>query len=291
MSARRRERTPPLASVLLGSLLICGLDTCCAGIPLGIDLGGHNSIVATARRGGIDVLVNEASKRQTPSVVAFDERQRLLGQSASTQQARSPSDCVADIKALLGIASLEAAQLVLRQPSAPLIDGDGAAPLVEVRLRGEARHFSATQLLAMLLHNLQRTAERETSDAVTECTIAVPLYFTAAQRRAVLDAAEIAGLKTCRLISDGAAAALDYALSRADLPVDEDHTVAIVDVGHLGAQVCVVAIRKDSLRILSHAYAPNVGGAVRAHRRAHAPSRIHASAHARHALRRSRSGP
>jgi molecular chaperone DnaK (HSP70) len=255
---------------------------------LGVDLGGANSVVATAQRGGVDVLVNEASRRQTPSVVAFTEQQRLLGQSAAPQQTSSPTDCVADIKALLGL-RLEAARRALRQPSAPLVDGaDNAEPLVEVLLRGEARRFSATQLLAMLLHQLHRCAEREAADALTECTIAVPLYFGPVQRRAVLDAAEIAGLRSCRLISDGAAAALDYALGRDSLPVDTDHHVAFVDAGASGVQVCVVAVRRDSLRILSHAYAADTGGAVRASTAAHARPRVTRTRtfrHTRHARR------
>ena len=231
---------------------------------VGIDLGGSNSVVAAAQRGGVDVLVNEASRRQTPSVVAFDERQRLLGQSGASQQARSPEDCVADVKTLLGL-SLEAARRAQRQPAAELVAADGADEdaTAVVRLRGESHRFTATQLLAMLLHHLQRTAERETGDAVSECTVAVPLHFGAAQRRAVLDAAEIAGLRGCRLISDGAAAALDYVLGRPELPADTDHHVAIVDAGHGGVQVCVVRFRRDSLRIMSHAFAADAGAAVR----------------------------
>ena len=266
----RRSRAPLTFGIFL--LILFNLSTVDAGV-FGVDLGGANSVVATARRGGVDVLVNEASRRQTPSTVAFDERQRLLGQSAASQQTKSPADCVADLKAIIGL-SLDDARLALRSPSPELVAGKAADadPLVEVKLRGKARRFSATQLLAMLLYQLHRCAEREADDALTECTIAVPLHFSAAQRRSVLDAAEIAGLKSCRLISDGAAAALDYALGRSDLPTDSDHHVAFVDAGHMGVQVCVVRMRRDSLSVLSHSYAAGAGGAVsdaRTHIHAH----------------------
>ena len=232
---------------------------------LGLDVGGANSVVATARQGGVDVLVNEASCRQTPSMVAFDERRRLLGQGAASQQASSPANCVAEIKALIGL-SLEAARNSQPQPSASIVEakGKGGGCLIEVRLRGEVRRFSATQLLAMLLHQLQRCAELEIGAAASsECTIAVPLHFTPSKRQAVLDAAAVAGLRGTRLISDGAAVALDYALGRPGLPADEDHLVAFVDAGYAGVQICIVAIRRDSLRLLSHAFAPGTGGAVR----------------------------
>lgn len=245
------------------SLLLATLPalTHCA---LGVDIGGANSAVATARQGGVDVLVNEASRRQTPSMVAFDERRRLLGQGAASQQTSSPANCVAEIKALIGL-TFDAAQKSQPQPSATIVEAKGSGGcLIEVRLRGEVRRFSATQLLAMLLHQLQRCAELEIGAAASsECTIAVPLHFTPSKRQAVLDAAAVAGLRGTRLISDGAAVALDYALGRPGLPVDEDHHVAFVDAGYAGVQICIVAIRRDSLRLLSHAFAPGTGGAVR----------------------------
>ena len=256
---------PPHIAALLPLLLALALRSVAASGALGVDLGSESSLVATARRGGIDVLVNEASRRSTLSVVGFDARQRLHGQDAAAQQVRSPHDCVADVKGLLGKRRLEAAKRALRRPCPELVSGESAdsPPLLEVQLRGEARRFSATQLLALLLHRLQRSAEREAGEPITECTIAVPLHFGSAQRRAVLDAAEIAGLKSCRLISDGAAAALDYALGRPQLPKDTDHHVAFVDAGHAGVQVCIVRVRSESLHILGHAYAPDAGGAVR----------------------------
>ena len=88
----RRARRACLAVALWAS------GACCSG-PIGIDVGTANSVVATPRRGGVDVLVNEASRRQTPSLVAFDEDQRLLGQSASSQQISKPEGCVSDPKA------------------------------------------------------------------------------------------------------------------------------------------------------------------------------------------------
>ena len=235
--------------------------------PLGIDVGGANSVVATTRNGGVDVIVNEASRRQTPSLVGFDKQQRLIGQRATTQLTSNPENCVGEIKALLGL-SLEKARQLEPKPLASLVDAKGASSSlsdlshVAVRLRGTEQYFSATQLLAMLLFQLQRYAEDELGSSTPDCTIAVPLHFTSAKRRAVLDAAQIAGLRGARLISDGTAAALDFALGRQDLPADQDHNVAFVDIGYNGMQICVVAIRCNSLRLLSHAFAPGVGGAV-----------------------------
>ena len=93
---------------------------------IGIDIGSANSVISTARRGGVDVLVNEASQRQTPSMVAFNAQRRLLGQSAAAQQTSSPADCVGEIKTLLGLTLAEARRLD-PLPAAMLVEAEGGA--------------------------------------------------------------------------------------------------------------------------------------------------------------------
>ena len=150
---------------------------------LGIDVGSANSVVAVTRRGGVDVVANEATKRQTPSVIAFDERRRFMGESASALRSSRPRGCVVGIKALLGC-------------------DDSEAGSDQVDYLGSKRAFSPVQIFAMLLHHLHLTAEREHGSALPECALAVPAHWGAAQRQAVLDAAEVAGTRCVRLISD-----------------------------------------------------------------------------------------
>ena len=165
--------------------LLTTATTCGGSGLLGIDLGNANAVIATPRRGGVDVLVNEASRRQTPSVVAFDERRRLMGEGAVSHLISSPERSVSDLKARLSIALEHASEAEL-----------------EVTRQGEVRSFSAARLVAMFLHQLCITAERELGSKPSDCTIAVPLHFDATKRQAILDAAHIAGLRGTRLISD-----------------------------------------------------------------------------------------
>ena len=251
--------------------------------PIGIDLGSVNSVTAAPRRGGVDVLVNEASRRQTPSIVAFDERQRLLGQSASVQLTSSPQSCASELKSLLCV-DRETLQALLPRlsPTVGVDPADASEEVwVELPVHGSPRRFSPTQLVAMLLHKLYRCAEHELGAPPTDCALAVPLRFSAEQRQAVLDAAQIAGLRGVHLLSDGAAVALDYALGRNDLEADAERHVAFIDAGHSGVQACVARIRSDSVELLSHASAADVGGAVRTP----CPSTLNHAAHAQPCLR------
>jgi molecular chaperone DnaK (HSP70) len=230
--------------MLAAALLLCCLcPAASASGALGIDVGSSSSVIAIARRGGVDVVSNEATRRQTPSVVAFDERRRYMGESASALRSSRPRGCVAESKALLA--------------------GRGAASAVEVDYLGSTRELSPVQIYAMLLHHLRTTAEREHASPLPECALAVPAHYGAEQRRAVLDAVEVAGMRCVRLISDGAAAALDYVMGRrAELPADADRCVAFVDAGASGVQVAVVRMRQDRLQLLSHAHAEGAGGAA-----------------------------
>ena len=250
---------PPASLILLATLC----TSAAASGALGIDVGSTNSVVAVARRGGVDVMANEATRRQTPSVVAFDDVRRFMGESALPLRTSRPHSSVAACKALLG-RSLEQAEAVRPAPG-PRLAADGATGgvVLEVDHLGGKRTFSPVQLLAMLLHHLRCVAEHEHGEALPECALAVPAHFGLAQRQAALDAVEVAGLRCVRLISEGAAAALDYLFGRrAELSATDDRHVAFVDAGASGVQVCVARIRRDELQVLSHAHAAGAGGAA-----------------------------
>lgn len=103
----------------------------------------------------------------------------------------------------------------------------------QVNYLGEATTFSATQVYAMYLAKLKDTASVELKAAVNDVSIAVPVWYTEAQRRAVIDAAEIAGLNPLRLINDTTATALGYGITKTDLPAvgEPSRNVVFVDVG------------------------------------------------------------
>ncbi|XP_006643833.1 heat shock 70 kDa protein 15-like isoform X2 [Oryza brachyantha] len=228
---------------------------------VGFDLGNESCIVAVARQRGIDVVLNEESKRETPAIVCFGDKQRFIGTAGAASSTMNPKNSISQIKRLIG-----------RKFSDPELQSDLAAfpfrvsegpdgfPLVHARYLGEERVFTPTQLMAMVLSNLKAIAESNLNAAVADCCIGIPVYFTDLQRRAVLDAATIAGLRPLRLFHETTSTALAYGIYKTDLPESDQLNVAFVDVGHASMQVCIAGYKKGQLKVLSHAYDRSLGG-------------------------------
>lgn len=132
---------------------------------------------------------------------------------------------------------------------------------VQVNFKGEQKEFSAAQLVAMYLGKLKDTAAKELKQNISDVVISVPSWFTEIQRRAVLDAASVAGLNPLRLINDTTAIALGYGITKSDLPEPENpRHVVFVDIGHSNYTVAVVAFSKGQLTVKSTASDRHFGG-------------------------------
>ncbi|PAN17560.1 hypothetical protein PAHAL_3G140000 [Panicum hallii] len=228
---------------------------------VGFDLGNESCIVAVARQRGIDVVLNEESKRETPAIVCFGDKQRFIGTAGAASSTMNPKNSISQIKRLLG-RKFSDPELQRDLASFPfrVSEGPDGFPLVHARYLGEEQAFTPTQLLAMVLSNLKGIAEGNLNAAVVDCCIGIPVYFNDLQRRAVLDAATIAGLRPLRLFHETTATALAYGIYKTDLPENDQLNVAFVDVGHASMQVSIVGYKKGQLKMLSHTYDRSLGG-------------------------------
>ena len=197
------------------------------------------------------------------TLVGFGARARSLGEGAKTQEISNFRNTVGSLKRLIGRTSLEDPDVEIEKKylNAELCKV-GATVGVNVNYLGERQAFSATQLYAMFLGHLRDTAARELHSAVNDMVVAVPGWYTDAQRRAVLDAAEIAGLNPLRLINDTTATALGYGITKTDLPAPEQppRMVAFVDVGHSDYSVAIVQFHRGQLTVLATEFDRHYGG-------------------------------
>lgn len=145
--------------------------------------------------------------------------------------------------------------------SAPLVDVDGQVG-AEVNYLGKKERFTATQLVAMFLNKVKATATAELKLPTNDIVMSVPAWFTDAQRRSLLDAADVAGLKVLRLINDTTATALGYGITKLDLPSAEERPrrVAFVDIGASNYTCSIVEFKKGQLQVRSTAYDRHFGG-------------------------------
>ncbi|KAI0161783.1 heat shock protein Hsp88 [Hypoxylon sp. FL1284] len=229
---------------------------------VGVDFGTLNTVIAVARNRGVDVISNEVSNRATPSLVGFGPKSRYLGEPAKTQEISNLKNTVSSLKRLTGRAFSDPdVQIEQQYVSAPLVDVNGQVG-AEVSYLGKKEKFSATQLTAMYLSKVKQTAQNELRLPVSDLVISVPAWFTDVQRRNLLDAAEIAGLKLLRVMNDTTAAALGYGITKLDLPAAEEkpRRVAFVDIGHADYSCSVVEFKKGELSVKSTAYDRHFGG-------------------------------
>ncbi|PBP26105.1 hsp70-like protein, partial [Diplocarpon rosae] len=229
---------------------------------VGVDLGTVNTVIAVARNRGVDVITNEVSNRATPSIVGFGPKSRYLGEPAKTQEISNLKNTVGSLKRLAG-RSFNDPDVQIEQDfvSAPLVDINGQVG-AEVTYLGKKERFTATQLVSMFLSKVKATASAELKLPVADMVMSVPAWFTDVQRRALMDAAEISGLKLLRLMNDTTAAALGYGITKTDLPTGDEkpRRVAFVDIGHSNYTVSIVEFRKGELAVKSTAYDRHFGG-------------------------------
>ncbi|KAK0102898.1 adenyl-nucleotide exchange factor sse1 [Cadophora gregata f. sp. sojae] len=196
------------------------------------------------------------------SLVGFGPKSRYLGEPAKTQEISNLKNTVGSLKRLAG-RSFSDPDVLIEQDfvSAPLVDISGQVG-AEVTYLGKKEKFTATQLISMFLSKVKQTASAELKLPVSDLVMSVPAWFTDAQRRALMDAAEISGLKLLRLMNDTTAAALGYGITKTDLPTGDEKSrrVAFVDIGHSNYTVSIVEFRKGELTVKSTAYDRHFGG-------------------------------
>ncbi|GCB70434.1 heat shock 70 kDa protein 4L [Scyliorhinus torazame] len=230
---------------------------------VGFDVGFQNCYIAVARSGGIETIANEYSDRCTPACISLGSKSRAIGAAAKTQIVTNAKNTVQGFKQMHGrtfddpFVQAEKKKLVYELQKMPS-DSVG----IKVHYMDEERIFAIEQITGMLLTKLKETSENALKKPVTDCVISVPSFFTDAERRSVIAAADIAGLNCLRLMNDTTAVALAYGIYKQDLPAPEEkpRNVVFVDMGHSAYQTSICAFNKGKLKVLGTAFDPYLGG-------------------------------
>ncbi|MCB1338284.1 MAG: Hsp70 family protein, partial [Maritimibacter sp.] len=145
---------------------------------IGIDLGTTNSCVAIMDGSQPRVIENSEGARTTPSIVAFKDEERLVGQPAKRQAVTNPENTIFAVKRLIGRRYDDPAVAKDKKlvPYDIVNGGNGDA---WVQAGGEK--YSPSQISAFILGKMKETAESYLGEKVEQAVITVPAYFNDAQ--------------------------------------------------------------------------------------------------------------
>ncbi|RNF41008.1 molecular chaperone DnaK [Planococcus salinus] len=195
---------------------------------IGIDLGTTNSAVAVLEGGEPKIIPNPEGNRTTPSVVAFKNGERQVGEVAKRQSITNPNT-IQSIKRLMG---------------------------TQEKVTAEGKEYTPQEVSAMILQYIKGYAEDYLGEKVDKAVITVPAYFNDAERQATKDAGRIAGLEVERIINEPTAAALAYGLDK----MDHDETVLVYDLGGGTFDVSILELGEGVFEVRSTAGDNRLGG-------------------------------
>ena len=196
---------------------------------IGIDLGTTNSCVAVMEGKEAKVITNPEGNRTTPSVVAFKNGERIVGDAAKRQMITN-KNTVYSIKRKMG---------------------------TNEKVTLEGKEYTPQEISAMILSYLKDYAESYLGEKVTEAVITVPAYFNDAQRQATKDAGKIAGLDVKRIINEPTASALAFGL---DKDQSKEQKVLVYDLGGGTFDVSILDIADGTFEVLATAGDTHLGG-------------------------------
>ena len=195
---------------------------------IGIDLGTTNSCVSVMDGGECKVITNPEGNRTTPSVVAYKNGERIVGDAAK-RQAVTNKNTVSSIKRLMG---------------------------TNEKVELEGKQYTPQEVSAMILQYLKSYAEDYLGEKVEKAVITVPAYFNDAQRQATKDAGKIAGLEVERIINEPTAAALAYGIDK----TEKEQKVLVYDLGGGTFDVSILELADGTFEVLSTNGDTRLGG-------------------------------
>jgi len=213
------------------------------GTVIGIDLGTTNSCVAIMEGADPRVVENSEGSRTTPSIVAYTDKEELVGQAAKRQAVTNAKNTVYAVKRLIGrrFNDKDFAKNKVNLPY-EIVGGDNGDAWVKIR----DKKLSPQEISAAILKKMKSSAEDYLGKPVTQAVITVPAYFNDAQRQATKDAGKIAGLEVLRIINEPTAAALAYGLEK-----KEAKTIAVYDLGGGTFDITIIEIDEGLFEVKS----------------------------------------
>ena len=225
-------------------------------VAIGIDLGTTYSCVGVYKNGSVEIIANDQGNRTTPSYVAFNGSERMIGDSAKNQVNSNPTNTVFDAKRLIGRKFTDdTVQSDIKHFPFKIVSRD-EKPVIEVEYNDESKQFQPEEISAMVLTKMKDIAESYLGHSVKDAVVTVPAYFNDAQRQATKDAGSIAGLNVLRIINEPTAAAIAYGIDKHK----SEQNILIFDMGGGTFDVSLLSIDDGVFEVKATAGDTHLGG-------------------------------
>jgi len=226
-------------------------------VAIGIDLGTTYSCCAVWKDNRCEIIANDQGNRTTPSYVAFNDTERMIGDSAKNQGSMNPENTVYDAKRLIGRDYNDpVVQQELKLFPFKLSEKDNRVN-INVKYKKEDKSYKPEEISSMVLVYMKEIAEAYLGEKVTDAVITVPAYFNDSQRNSTKDAGAIAGLNVLRIINEPTAAAIAYGL---DNKGSQEQNVLIFDMGGGTFDVSILSIDDGIFEVKATAGDTHLGG-------------------------------
>jgi heat shock protein 1/8 len=225
-------------------------------VAVGIDLGTTNSCVAVYTSNGVEIIANDAGDRTTPSYVLFLDNKPIVGKGAKTTNSKNTKQLVYDAKRMLGKkftdTTLKKDLKDMKWPFIVKVD-DEQRPRIHIdKFQDRSHQFLPEQISAYVLQKMKKVAEEfhlGPGKALESAVITVPAYFNDDQKQATKAAAEMAGLKVLRLLSEPSAAGLAFCYQRLKEELHHEHTILVYDLGGGTFDVSIMKIVNGQIEV------------------------------------------
>lgn len=227
---------------------------------VGIDLGNEHSVVCIARNQKLEVLTNAIGGRKTPTLVAFNASQRIIGEGAINEVYSNAQNCITSIKTLLGRSWEDPAFHAELKHMEYAVQKDSKGGVeIKVNYDGREQIVSPMHAVAMYLKQIKVMCESAMNgQTADDCVIACPSYWNNKQRLELVEAAKLCGMNVVRLMNEATAIAANYGMLRA-LPKEEKF-VMFVDIGLVACTVGIASVVEGKVKMLSCCADPQLGG-------------------------------
>lgn len=215
------------------------------------------------------------------TMVSFDQS-RKMGEQAATSEISAYENTIKNMKRLIGLAyddprAKKEMKLVPFKcvPLKHALGGPDSIAVV-VNFDGEEKVIPVEAICGMMIHHMGMIAAKKASEVSgnsrtdvaqffpQDWVIAIPSYYTDAQRRALLAGCEIVGIPAVqRLMHENTAVALAYGIFkdiRKEFEKEKPTNIMFIDMGASCYTVTVAAFEPGKLIIKSSYYDADLGG-------------------------------